>query len=179
MSKQKRKKHGYLELLQYMQLLENGITIDHITKKYGIDRVRLKVIWIKYQKIGVEALKKKKNIKADYELKKKIVLDIEKNHLTLSAASLKYGASSSQIFGWLKRYRLEGLDALKQIKKRGIPRKMGRPKKDQQKPLTELERLRKENQELKTENALLKKLRALALEREAKLKGIWQEPSKN
>ena len=46
-------------------------------------------------------------------------------------------------------------------------------------PLTELERLRKEVQELKTENALLKKVRALVEERNARLREIGHGPSKN
>ena len=50
---------------------------------------------------------------------------------------------------------------------------MGRPQKNR-KPLTELERLRKEVQELKTENALLKKVRALVEERNARLREIGQ-----
>ena len=56
--------------------------------------------------------------------------------------------------------------ALNSIKKLGRPPGMGRPKKNS-KPLTELERLQKENLELKTEIALLKKVRALVEERNA------------
>ena len=55
---------------------------------------------------------------------------------------------------------------------------MGRPRKNS-KPLTELESLRRENQELKTEIALLKKVRALVEERNARLRGIGQRPSKD
>ena len=55
---------------------------------------------------------------------------------------------------------------------------MGRPKK-KSKPLTELERLRKEVQELKTENALLNKVRALVEERNARLREIGHGPSEN
>lgn len=55
---------------------------------------------------------------------------------------------------------------------------MGRPKKNSR-PLTELERLQKENQELKTEIALLKKVRALVEERESRLRGIGCRPSKD
>ena len=40
---------------------------------------------------------KKKNVKADYAFKLQILRDIEENHLTLVAASLKYDVSSSQI----------------------------------------------------------------------------------
>ena len=55
---------------------------------------------------------------------------------------------------------------------------MGRPEKNS-KPLTELERLQKENAELKTEIALLKKVRALVEERNVLLREIGHGPSKN
>ena len=48
-----------------------------------------------------------------------------------------------------------------------------------QKPETELERLRRENQELKTELALLKKVKALVEEREARLRAIGRGQSEN
>jgi len=75
-------------------------------------------------------------------------------------------------------YREQGWTALEHIKKRSRPPGMGRPKKNS-KPLTELERLQKENQELKTEIALLKKVRALVEERNARLREIGHGPSKN
>ncbi len=106
------------------------------------------------------------------------MLDVERNHLTLHAASLKYGASPHRISVWLRMFRESGWSALESVKKRGKPLGMGRPKKDS-KPLTELESLRKEVQELKTENALLKKVRALVEERNARLRGTGQEPSKD
>ena len=174
----KRKKHGYAECLKYMHMLEDGMSIKSIYKKFGIDKDRLHVLWNRYQLEGRAGLLKRKNIKADYALKRKIILDIEENHITLHAASLKYSASSSRISVWLKLYREHGWAALEEVKKRGRPPGMGRPRKDS-KPLTELERLRKENQELKTEIALLKKVRALVEERNARLRAIGQGPSKN
>ena len=178
MLERKRKKHGYAELLKCMYLLASGNSIRFVSTEYGINNKRLRVLWEKYQRYGVSGLQKGKNIKADSALKRQIVLDIEKNHLTLHAASLKYGASLSSITTWLKLYRENGWAALELVKKRGRPPGMGRPKKDS-KPLTELERLRKEVQELKTENALLKKVRALVEERNARLREIGQGPSKN
>jgi len=174
----KRKEHGYAECLKYMHMIEKGKSIHSIHVKYGINEDRLHVLWDKYQLQGRSGLLKKKIIKADYALKKEIVLDIEENHLTLHAASLKYGASSQRISVWLKMYREHGWAALEVVKKRGRPPGMGRPRKNS-KPLTELERLRKEVQELKTENALLKKVRALVEERNARLREIGHGPSKN
>lgn len=178
MSENKRKKHDYSALLKYMRLLDDGYSFKYIHRNYGICNNRLKVLREKYLKEGHSGLQKQKNVKADYALKKKIVLDIEKNHLTLHAASLKYGACTDRIRVWQKMYREKGLIALKQIKKRGRPPGMGRPRKNS-KPLSELERLQKENQELKTEIALLKKVRALVEERNARLREIGRGPSKN
>ena len=179
MSKRKRNKHGYEEVLKYMHLIKSGRSFDYIHNEYGINEEQLKVLWGRYQKMGPSGLRKKKNIKADFSLKKKIVLDIEENHLTLHGASLKYGASPSRISVWLKKYRTEGLASLSQTKKRGKPPIMGRPRKKRPEEMTELERLRYENACLKTENALLKKVKALVEERESRLKGIGREPSKD
>ena len=178
MLERKRKKHGYTERLKYMHLLEKGRSVDSIHKEYGIDHVQLQVLWEKYKKFGPAGVKKSKNIKADFALKRSVVLDIEENHLTLHSASLKYGASPQRISVWLRAYREGGLVALETARKPGRPSSMGRPKKNS-KPLTELERLRKENQELKTELALLQKVRALVEERNARLREIGRGPSKD
>ena len=45
--------------------------------------------------------------------------------------------------------------------------------------LDELEMLRKRNEYLEAENALLKKVKALVEEREARLRAIGQKPSKD
>ena len=173
-----RRRNHRLNYLFYMHMIEDGLSFKAISKKYGIDAKQLKVLWHRYQEYGTEGLKKRDYFQCSSGIKKKIVLDIEKNHLTLHAASIKYGPCPSRIELWLRTYRSEGLAGLERIKKRGRPPGMGRPKKNS-KPLTELERLRKENQELKTENALLKKVRALVEERNARLREIGQGPSKN
>ena len=161
-----------------MRLLDEGYSFSHIHKNFGIGEERLKFIRAQYLEEGNSALCRKRNIKADFALKKEIVLDIEENNLTLHAASIKYGASAVRIQVWLNLYRREGLSALARTKKRGRPPCMGRPRKNS-KPMTELERLQKENQELRTEIALLKKVRALVEERNARLREIGHGPSKN
>ena len=178
MLKKKQKKHSLSSYLRYMHMIEDGYSFKFICDHYGSDEKMLKVLWHRYQEFGVEGLKKRHYFKSTFELKKKIVLDIEKNHLTLHAASIKYGPNTCSIKVWLRKYRSEGFAGLECIKKRGGSPGMGRPRKNS-KPLTELERLRKEVQELKTENALLKKVRALVEERNARLREIGQGPSKN
>ena len=174
-----RKKHDYAALLKYMRMLEDGYSIDYIHKKFGIGKEQLQCLWLLYQEYGVSVLCRKKNIRASGELKQQIVLDIEKNHLTLVQASLKYGVSASRIKIWLKISREQDIGVLLITKKRGRPPGMGRPRKKKPEEMTELERLREENEYLRTENALLKKVKALVEEREARLREIGQKPSKN
>ena len=177
----KYKKHGYAERLKYMHMLEEGYSFIYIGRHYGIDRNLLGVLWAKYQVEGPSCLLKKKNIKADYSLKLKVVRDIEENHLTLVDASLKYYVSASQIKVWLRIARTKGYEALAETKPRGKPPKneMGRPRKKKPEEMTELELLRYENECLKAENALLKKVKALVEERDARLRGIGRKPSKS
>ena len=174
-----RKKHDYEALLKYMRMLEEGYSIDHVHRKFGISGERLQGLWLLYQEYGASVLCRKKNIRADGWFKQQVVSDIEKNHLPLVQASLKYGVSVTRLSVWLKIFREQGIDALLITKKRGRPPGMGRPRKKTFEEMTELERLREENEYLRTENALLKKVKALVEEREARLREIGQKPSKN
>ena len=175
-----RNKHTETDRLHYMKMIEEGYSIDHIHKRYGISSELLKSLWLKYQSEGVKALKKKKNIQADGVLKGSIVKDIEENGLTLVEASIKYNVSANRLSIWLRLYREKGIEALYEIRPRGrAPKDMGRQRKKKPEEMTELERLRYENERLRAENALLKKVRALVEEREARLRQIGQKPSKN
>ena len=82
---------------------------------------------------------------------------------------------------WRKIAKTQGYDALAITRPRGRPSKndMGRPRKKKPEEMTELERLRYENECLRAENALLKKVKALVEEREARLREIGRKPSKN
>ena len=174
-----RKKHDYGALLKYMRLLEDGYSIDHIHRKFGIGKGRLQSLWLLYQEHGTSVLHRKNYTQTSIEIKQQIVLDIEKNHLTLVQASLKYGVSATRLSVWLKMFREQGIDTLLITKKRGRPPGMGRPRKKKPEEMTELERLRRENHLLKLELEIRKKAQALVEERKARLRAIGQEQSKN
>jgi transposase-like protein len=177
----KRKKHGYAQRLKYMHMLEEGYSINYIHERYGINDQLLSSLWVRYQYEGPTALLKKKNVRANYAFKLQVLREIEENHITLSEASLKYNVSSGQIRVWRKIAQTQGYDALAIVRPRGRPLKndMGRPRKKKPEEMTELERLRYENECLRAENALLKKVKALVEEREPRLREIGRKPSKN
>ena len=175
------KKHGYAERLKYMHMLENGFSIDHIHRHYGINDALLGYLWLRYKSEGPSGLLKKQNVKADYAFKLQVLHDIEENNLTLVETSLKYNVSVAQIYAWRKIVRTKDYKALAEIKPRGRPPKndMGRPRKKKPEEMTELELLQLRVMELEAENALLKKVKALVEERDARLRGIGRKPSKN
>ena len=177
----KLKKHGYAERLKYMHMLENGYSREHIHRHYGISSELLGYLWSRYKSEGANGLLKKQNVRADYKFKLQVIRDIEENHLPLVDASLKYNVSNVQLYLWRKIAKTQGYDALAITRPRGRPPKndMGRPRKKKLEEMTELERLRYENECLRAENALLKKVKALVEEREARLREIGRKPSKN
>ena len=175
---QKRNKHTSEDRLKYMEMLEDGYSINYIHDHYGIDDTLLSCLWEKYQIEGPSALVKKKSCHLTAEEKLEVIADYEKKHLPLSDIMLIRGVSASAIWSWRKLYAAGGKEAL--CKPIGRPRKdMGRPKKKKPEEMTELERLRYENERLRAENALLKKVKALVEERETRLKGTGRKPSKD
>ena len=102
MSIKNRKKHDLEDLQKYMYFLDDGHSFESIHTTYGINTEHLKVLRSRYLQQGSGGLQKGKNIKTDFALKKQIVLEIEKKHLTLHATSLKFGAAPQTISRWLK-----------------------------------------------------------------------------
>ncbi|MBR6630833.1 MAG: helix-turn-helix domain-containing protein, partial [Alistipes sp.] len=105
-----RKKHDYVALLKYMRMLEDGYSVKSIAKNYGIGANRLSYLWHLYKEQGTKVLHRKKYICTDGALKQHILSDIEKNHLTLVQASLKYGVSTDIIKIWQRIAIEQGYD---------------------------------------------------------------------
>ena len=140
------KKHNYLDRLRYMALLEDGYSTHYVHKKFGIDKELLIVLKMLYDQGGPEALKKRPPTQADVQTKLSAILDFEQNHLSLVDVLYKYNISQGALYQWRKKYHSGGIDALR-ADGRGRHRKnMGRPRKKKPEDMTELERLRYENE---------------------------------
>ena len=110
------------------------------------------------------------------EKKEEILLSIQEKGLSLQQAAVEYGISKQSLRCWRKAYKQSGLAGLS----RSCSEKaMGKKRQRTEEELDELEVLRKRNEYLEAENALLKKVKALVEEREARLRAIGQKPSKN
>ena len=106
-----RKKHDYSALLKYMHMLESGYSINYIHTHYGVSAERLSKLWFLYQREGATVLCRQKYTRCDATFRYKVVLDIEKNGISLTQASIKYGVSASRLGVWLSTYRAGGIEA--------------------------------------------------------------------
>ena len=144
------------------------------------------VLWRRiYDLYGVDGLRHKQ-ISKDWtpEEKYELVARALAGNSILSVA-IEAGIGDGQLYQWVRRYKLYGFDGLK-LKKGRKPK--GPVMKDDEKPknLTKSEKeelilLRRQNEYLKAENAYLKKLRALIVQKKAEssLKAKKEESSKN
>ena len=169
------------ERLEIIKLLESGKSPGYLHLRYHIDAIDLAYYKRRYDKYGIEGLKKT-HVNYPGKFRQRVVRDVMENGLSLDRASIKYELCPHTISGWCKIARKGGMDALLIFHKQGRPPKdktMGRPRKKTLEEMTELERLRYENEYLRAENALLKKVKALVEEREARQRAIGRKSSKD
>ena len=84
-----RKKHTFKDRLKYMELLEAGYSVKHISSRFGIFHHLVDVLWEKYQKEGPSGLKQKQYAHTDGPFREKVLRDIENNCLTFLYKSEK------------------------------------------------------------------------------------------
>ena len=172
-----KKNENYAKYVHAMRLMDEGKSINYIVKtlNMGWDTVRL--ARKRYMSGGdLALLQPQHQPHLDPESKLKILEDIDKNGLSLSEASLKHGISKWTIRRWQVRYREFGAGGLS---RKGTGTTMKKQRQRTEAELDELEMLRRRNEYLEAENALLKKVKALVEEKEARLRAIGQKPSKN
>lgn len=131
---------------------EKGLHVSHLEN------------WIKfYQKYGESGLVPRVNQSYTVDFKLHVVQTIQKDHLSLIEARLRFNIPTDSILvKWQRDYQKQGIKGLEN-KPRGRPSIMDikRKKRKSDKPLTREEELLLEIEGLRAENALLKKLQAL------------------
>lgn len=166
------KKERYPIVIAAIRKYESGASKNRVCKEFHINDKNFQLYYNRYKAGGELAVLEQREQHLTYEQKLLIVRDIRDNCLSLPRASEKYLLPYNSLRKWLFKYEQEGEDGLK--RKRRMPKK----KEYSKAQLDELESLRKRNEYLEAENALLKKVKALVEEREARLRATGRKPSK-
>lgn len=158
-------KYDYAFKLECVELvLKKHYSKEYVSKLKGLDTSNIRK-WVSfYQTHGKVGLLPRKNQSYSVEFKLKVLKTIEKESLSLMATGLRFNIPGiAIILKWKKDFANFGIKGL-QPKQKGRPISMSdykRKKSKSDKPLTREEELLKENERLRCENELLKKLQAL------------------
>ena len=158
-------KYDYAFKLECVELvLKKHFSDGYVSKLKHIPRWNIRK-WVSFYKTyGEVGLLPRINQSYLVEFKLKVLKNIEKESLSLMEAGLRFNIPNIAIISkWKKDFTNFGIEGLKS-KSKGRPISMSdykRKKRKSDKPLTREEELLKENERLRCENELLKKLDAL------------------
>jgi hypothetical protein len=170
-------KHTKEEWARVLELYKEGYGSTSISRTTGIDDREIRMRCRQYELTGMWYTERKAYIRSNPALKLAVVNAVTKNSLSLDLTIAKYGISRDCLKSWLRKYRHGGYEELLATKPKGRHPKVPKPKRT--KGMSEIERLREENEYLKAENAYLKKLKALDQEESAEMFGIGPKSSTN
>lgn len=157
---------------------ESGLSIRKICKELGVHSASLTLWNAIYKAKGAEGLCKTYKAQKSAAEKLLIVQDILNNGLSLTSASEKYLVAMDTVKVWIKAYQMHGAGGL--CRKNEAGKVMVKKKRIYtREELDELEQLRRRNEWLEAENAMLKKAKALVEAKRAQQRANGQESSKN
>ncbi|HEU9789801.1 TPA: IS3 family transposase [Streptococcus pneumoniae] len=167
----------YDDKVQIYELRKQGYSLEKLSNKFGINNSNIRYMIKLIDRYGIEFVKKGKNRYYSPDLKQEMIYKVLHEGWTKDRVSLEYGLPSRTILlNWLAQYRKNGYTIVE--KPRGRVPKMGRNPKTRPEERTELERLQSENEYLRAENAIPKKVKRTPIEggkRERRKTEIVQE----
>ena len=155
----------YEDKVQIYELRKQGFSYSRLADMFGIDARNLSYMIKLIERYGLEIVKKGRNNYYSPEIKQEMIDKVLHKDLSIEKVSLEYGLSGpAMLYNWLAQYKKNKYTIVE--KTRGRVPEMGRKPTKKPEEMTELERLQAENEYLRAENAILKKLRELRLKEE-------------
>ena len=164
-------KYDYTFKLECIKLIvEQDHSCETVSKQKGVHETIIRK-WLRFYNVyGQNGLLSRKNQHYSIDFKLKVLKAITDEHLSLHQAYVKFNiATRCTIAKWQRDFTNFGIEGL-QSKPKGRAKSMDnfkRKKRKSDKPLSREEELLLENEKLRCENALLKKLQALIQAEEA------------
>ena len=160
-----------------VELYKSGQQPSTISRKLGVNVREIRHKCRQYDLCGCVPESRSHSFRASKAFKQRAVDAFVKESLSYAAVTLKFNIGRSTLQKWVRSYRHGGYEELLATKPKGRRTKVSKPKRT--KGMSEIERLREENEFLKAENAYLKKLKALDQEESAEMFGIGPKSSTN
>ena len=152
----------YEDKVQIYELRNQGESFKRLSNQFGVNVSGLKYMVKLIDHYGINIIKKGKNRYYSPKLKREMIDKVLLEGCSQQSVSLDYCLSSGGMLpNWIAQNKKNGYTLLE--KRGGRVPKMGSKPKKKPEEMTELEQLQAENEYLRSENAILKKLRELRL----------------